>query len=162
MSKFFAALLVIVGLLAALLRQPSVVVSQSTTLESRVAALETRVSKLEPTVIPTRRPTVAPTVTPLPTTTPEQAWYSGGTLHDKTAADWLAADDRDRLATSADWAYFGFDLEPTSAETFSAEVMPYAIVMRDCVQGLIDMSAKEPELIKLPELAALCATYHAK
>jgi|GEM_PF-1630968 len=47
-SKLVAALLVVItGLSLALLRQPSVVVSQSVPLEKRIAALETRVYALE-------------------------------------------------------------------------------------------------------------------
>lgn len=30
-------------------------------------------------------------------------WYEGGTLHDKTLADWHAGTDADRLATAGDW-----------------------------------------------------------
>lgn len=30
-------------------------------------------------------------------------WYEGGTLHDKTIAEWNAAKARDRVATAADW-----------------------------------------------------------
>lgn len=30
-------------------------------------------------------------------------WYTGGTLHDASALDWQAAEQNDKLATSADW-----------------------------------------------------------
>lgn len=52
--------------------------------------------------IVTIAPTVAPTATSLP-------WYAGGTLHSATIAEWRAADQRNKLATAADWAVQGFD-----------------------------------------------------
>lgn len=33
----------------------------------------------------------------------EQKWYEGGTLHSKTVAQWSKADNRDKLATAADF-----------------------------------------------------------
>jgi hypothetical protein len=33
----------------------------------------------------------------------DQKWYEGGTLHKKTVAQWSKADNRDKLATAADF-----------------------------------------------------------
>lgn len=45
------------------------------------------------------------TIAPAPTV----AWYAGGTLHSATVGEWKAADERNRLATSADWAAKAWD-----------------------------------------------------
>ena len=64
---------------------------------------------------PTAEPTITATsaqlhtVTPGPTPTPTLAWYAGGTLHSATVGEWRAADERNKLATAADWAAQGWD-----------------------------------------------------
>lgn len=61
------------------------------------------------TVTPTATSAPLPTVTPGPTPTATIAWYAGGTLHNATVGEWRAADERNKLATAADWAARGWD-----------------------------------------------------
>ena len=65
-----------------------------------------------------------------PSTSAEE-WYSGGTLHQKSALDWQAAPADDKLATCADFVtgmWKGGDLKPsiTSDLTTVDDVRPYA------------------------------------
>ncbi len=46
----------------------------------------------------------------------QQEWYNGGTLHDKTVADWEKATEEDKLATCADWISFAWQNEKLSED----------------------------------------------
>lgn len=67
--------------------------------------------KMTPTPFPTikSRPTTSPTSTPKPTDKPKpnptdtKMWFSGGTLHNATVAQWVAATEHNRRASAADW-----------------------------------------------------------
>ena len=79
---------------------------------------------------------------------PTKAWYDGGTLHNATAAEWKAATDANRLATSADWATV-----MTGWDTLTvARVL--ATDLRLCVNEAVKAS---PAQQKVNELAAACA-----
>lgn len=101
-------------------------------------------------VLPVSTPKPGLTLTPLATATTksvavatatvELAWYSGGTLHAATVDEWNAADDRNKLATAADWAYVGFDNVHFSTPD---EIRPYAeqvvICVNESLDGSVDM-----------------------
>jgi len=61
------------------------------------------------------------------TTRPVQRddWYQGGTLHQKSAAEWNAASARDRLATSAD--FVAKVSRPSSMDDLKAKANPQAL-----------------------------------
>lgn len=91
------------GCLKRIIQASGVIVALAVVLV--VVALTTDIGKAPAAVVAiTPLPTVAevPTATPLP-------WYVGGTLHSATVAEWRAADQRNKLATAADWAAQGFD-----------------------------------------------------
>lgn len=104
----------------------------------------------------TSTPLAATTSTPKPTTTYDPKWYAGGTLHKATVAQWRVADQRNKLATVADWTYAGFkDADFSSPD----KLRPYADKMLMCIDGMVDMSQKPNSPVV--ELAAFCATYMA-
>lgn len=91
------------GCLKRIIQASGVIVALAVVLV--VVALTTDIGKAPAAVVAiTPLPTVAqvPTATPLP-------WYVGGTLHSATVAEWRTADQRNKLATAADWAAQGFD-----------------------------------------------------
>lgn len=71
-----------------------------------VVALTTDIGKAPADVAATVAPLPTIALTPTATAVP---WYAGGTLHSATVAEWRAADQRNKLATAADWAAQGFD-----------------------------------------------------
>lgn len=103
--------------------------------------------------------TSSPTTSPISTNVPPTArpWYSGGTLHNKTVADWQAATDADKLATSADWLVAGLDIDVSKYS--DAELKILATSMQDCVEQL-SQPVIENHLITttVASVAALCAT----
>ena len=77
-----------------------------------------------------------------------RAWYSGGTLHRATVADWRAASDRNRLATAADFATT--ILQPNSVE----EIAGPAREMESCITLAVDSA---PGTMRVSEIGAVCA-----
>jgi hypothetical protein len=98
---------------------------------TREAGGEATVATIEATVIPTA---TAP-------------WYSGGTLHDSTVAEWQAATDTNRLATAADWATSGMDL------TLPSEIEHYAKELIICVNEAVDAYSQDAETL---DIAVAC------
>ena len=71
-----------------------------------------------------RRPRTSPS-------TSASKWYSGGTLHKKSALDWQIASSQDKLATCADFVtgmWQNGNLKPSIANSLSTvdDVRPYA------------------------------------
>lgn len=93
-------LLILIGLVAGPPKRTKVPVMEATGAVAIVVPTNTPVAILAPTVAPTA--TATPWATPVP-------WYAGGTLHSATVGEWRAADQRNKLATAADWAAQGFD-----------------------------------------------------
>lgn len=81
---------------------------------------------------------------------PSYEWYEGGTLHQATKGEWLNALERNKLATSADWAAAMFDLETVEG---MAMVAPQLMV---CVDEAIQAESL-PLNYDIREVAALCA-----
>ena len=75
-------------------------------------------------------------------------WYSGGSLHRATAAQWISATPENRLATSADFSAKA--KKPKNMRELKAD----AINLNAC----ITTAASDPSLssIKVSELAAGC------
>ncbi len=73
---------------------------------------------------------------PVPQEPTTREWYQGGTLHDKTAIDWVKADDSDRLATSADYATVMLK-ETILWENIGGvdDMRPYAEELKECIDG---------------------------
>ena len=86
--------------------------------------------------------------------TPDRAWYDGGTLHGATVADWRAANYRNRLATSADFAATALNRKGVKLSSMS-ELRPKAQALEICVSE----AAKPPipGTMRIAELAAQCA-----
>jgi hypothetical protein len=90
--------------------------------------------------------TIEATVFVVPTAT--TAWYSGGTLHNSTVAEWKAATDANRLATAADWATSGMDL------TLPSEIEHYAHELMVCVNEAVNAYPQDAETL---DIAVACA-----
>lgn len=84
----------------------------------------------------------------VPTARPTKAWYDGGTLHDKTAADWIGATDANKLATAGDWVTV-----ITTYKDFN-EAKGLAKDMVECIDGAVDAA---PETMKASEIGLSCA-----
>ena len=98
----------------------------------------TRFIPTEPYTLVTPHPIL---VTPRPTREPTKSqnavkWYEGGTLHKNTAAEWVTASDRDRLATSADFAstLLRQSTAWSSIESLD-DVRSYALAMKECIDA---------------------------
>jgi hypothetical protein len=82
-------------------------------------------------------------------------WYSGGTMHRATLAEWRTADPEDRLATAADWSVRILG-ENRVRQVGMAGIRPYAEQLVACVnevaleEGAAHFSAAE--------MAAACST----
>lgn len=98
---------------------------------SSPAAIAGRASDPDPTPVPSRTVRTS-TATPVAVPAPAPAWYEGGTLHDKTMADWRRASYRNRLATCAD---FVAALAESSGRRFDSidQIKPYAVRLERCL-----------------------------
>lgn len=86
--------------------------------------------------------TAVPTDTPVP-------WYVGGTLHSATLAEWRNADQRNKLATAADWAVQGFDT--------IVGLQDNATELLTCVETAFDAyAATHKETDTVTEIAVVC------
>lgn len=102
----------------------------------------------DPGEAPTAPPTAtsAPTVA-LPTATPTVAWYAGGTLHSATVGEWRTADDRNKLATAADWVVRSMpEIKTTDIERMAKELVA-------CVD---EAAPAASETSTVTDLAATC------
>ncbi len=94
-----------------------------------------------------------PKATKPETSTEEQSklaglkWYEGGTLHQKTVAEWQAASNRDRLATSSDFVAKIRKFDSLADMLVAAHVMQTCITIAD--EGV--------QHLKVSEIAASCA-----
>ena len=70
-----------------------------------------------------------------------QQWYSGGTLHNKTALDWQVADSHDKLATCGD-----FIAKVWEGGSFKEEI-------QDKIHGVDDMRPYAVELVAFLDAA---------
>ena len=82
-------------------------------------------------------------------------WYQNGTLHRSTAADWKDADDRDRLATSSDFAAIILNRKEISLRS-TDELRPYAEDMCACINQTVLPDPIVPGH-RVSEIAAACA-----
>lgn len=83
-----------------------------------------------------------------PSIPPTKAWYSGGTLHKATAAEWLKATNGNRLATAADWVTVTIGIETESKHRQQSEEL------KECVDETAEVAPPE---MKATDLAASCA-----
>jgi hypothetical protein len=87
--------------------------------------------------------------------TTAQKWYQGGTLYKETAAEWVKASDRDRLATSGDFATAALKGSIIWDDMDSPDdVRPYAEALKKCIDTVYDPVPIIPEM-KNAETAAL-------
>ncbi len=83
-------------------------------------------------------------------------WYSGGTLHQSTVADWHAATDENRLATAADFTVGHLGAPRVIAMGGPAVARPLAVELMKCVNGgTADNAAILDQKIKA--FATICA-----
>ena len=95
----------------------------------------------------------APSGTDIETETKtETEWYSGGTLHKATVAEWHNATYANRLATCADWVVVSNRAE---AERDFSTVKPKAIEVEICITEATKGIA-EIQHHQVAEYAALC------
>ena len=84
------------------------------------------------------------------------AWYSGGTLHRATVAEWRRATYANKLATSADWAITRPGVRAKVMRSGSIEnIRPYAVQMLTCVDAAAGPAGYGA--LGVSELAAACA-----
>ena len=94
---------------------------------------------------------------------PVPDWISDGTLHESTLDEWSEADDRDKLATAADFTivlreFSDVDLfVMLSAGDDLAELRADAIQLVECIDVTIDLVQAELSTEKTGEAAAGCA-----
>ena len=79
-------------------------------------------------------------------------WYSGGTLHKATVAEWHRATYANRLATCADWLVA---LEEPDTEIDYSTVKPKAIELEKCIT---DATVDMPATIKNQDVSKYAAT----
>jgi hypothetical protein len=95
----------------------------------------------------------------------EPEWYESGTLHDATLADWIRADSRNQLATTADWAARMLRDKGRRIGSID-ELLPPSYEIQNCLRA---GTIKEPgapaaswnrilRTTKAVEAAALCIT----
>ncbi len=161
----FCVLFVIGAVGAVLAPKPPNQVAAVPTASPTTAGPTATVTPVPPTStpVPTEPPTVTsvPTVTPVPptatplptlTTAPTDTpvpWYVGGTLHSATLAEWRNADQRNKLATAADWAVQGFDT--------IVGLQDNATELLTCVETAFDAYAEtHKETDTVTEIAVVC------
>ena len=77
-------------------------------------------------------------------------------MHKETAAEWVQASDRDRLATSGDFAAASLKLSIIWDDIDSLDdVRPYAEALKKCIDTTYDPVPLVPEM-KNATAAALC------
>ncbi len=97
----------------------------------------------------------------------DSAWYSGGSLHDKSAIDWQGASSANKLATCADfvsniWMAEKFKPQIQSSITSVESLKPYAQELVDCLD---EATKAEPDSLlnsriytnqEVASMAAIC------
>ncbi len=79
----------------------------------------------------------------------EENWYVGGTLHQSTLQDWANANDKDKLATCADFVANVKDYQGDMGK-----MKEDATIIMNCIDELAKESTLENE--KSAEMAATC------
>ena len=79
-------------------------------------------------------------------------WYEGGTLHKNTNVEWLAADERYRLATAADFAATIAKHRGVSSSSLD-ELLVRATALSVCITKASDVETE----VEVSSLAASCA-----
>ena len=103
---------------------------------------------------PTLNPT--PELTAGPTRRPTPKWYQGGSLHQKTAAEWVKASERNRLATSADFATTALKGSTVLDRMNSADdLRPYAVDIKKCIDAAYHPHPPDPT-VRNAQTAAFC------
>lgn len=84
---------------------------------------------------------------------PDISWTQGGTLHEGTVADWRSADDKNKLATCADFAANIKKVNGSKYESLEA-MRSDAETLKNC----IDQAAQGPTAPteKIADLAVAC------
>ena len=81
-------------------------------------------------------------------------WYTDGTLHKATVAQWTTATERNRLATASDWAATVLGEKRVVRLGSIDRLKPYATDLKEC----IDIAAPAaPKSSRVVELASACA-----
>lgn len=86
-------------------------------------------------------------------------WHEGGTLHDKTFAQWNAATSRNRLATAGDWiARIQLNEYAEVSDLDGPRMRELATELRDCVNGTTAGAGPEYGMASKPvsEAASMC------
>jgi len=84
-----------------------------------------------------------------------KAWYSGGTLHSATMAEWRTATYRNRLATSADFVCKMYQTEGKRVPPIS-EIKPLAVVLEREVSAAC---VKDADSMKVTEVISALLVY---
>jgi hypothetical protein len=80
-------------------------------------------------------------------------WYNGGNLHSLKIYDWKKADEKNKLATCAD---FVCNIKSTKGEKYTSnlDMKADAVYLKNCIEETtIDETSNEN---KISEIAALC------
>lgn len=77
-------------------------------------------------------------------------WYVGGTLHDKTVADWRAARYENRLATCAD-----FVMTLGKYQSLPSDLKKRAVELQACISKAVDGGSVDSKPVS--EIAGTCA-----
>jgi tetratricopeptide (TPR) repeat protein len=80
----------------------------------------------------------------------QEAWYTGGTLHEKTVAEWRTASAGDRLATSAD-----FVMTVGKYQTLPSDLRKRAADLQTCISEAV--AGGQVDHQNVSEIAATCA-----
>jgi hypothetical protein len=91
-----------------------------------------------------------------PSETGSRNWYEGGTLHDATVAEWLDAQEVNRLATASDWTVALIGREKTLALGDMSIVKKLATGLMVCIDTTVKGDVV-PGDAKANEIAMMCA-----
>lgn len=90
-------------------------------------------------------------------TTADSPWWKQGNLHDKTLADWLAAEVNNRMATSLDMLVaLQEDLGAAIHYSQGDELMRYVLEMTGCLDAIAQQQP-EPGSIAVSQAALVAA-----
>lgn len=88
---------------------------------------------------------------------PEKNWYTGGTLHRATVAEWKRATYENKLATAADMAYTTRKGKSAFQNNGIEGVRPYAIDLVNCIDGSTKGNTSY-DSSEVALIAAICIT----
>lgn len=81
------------------------------------------------------------------------AWYSDGTLHESTLAQWRRATYANRLATSADFSAKVLQMKGIKLDSMG-ELRPYAEKLETCISEASEARGVDQTVVR--EIAAAC------